>query len=147
MVLTKHPLTSVLEINTCNNKALRANVQRWFVHRNKYHQCCHYCWSNVSLCLTIGDYINFGDRIPAFNQARGCHPVERTVRCRYNAVNFISNPQNRHPIARPWGRVIGGGGGGGAGWGGVCCEFEVRFTFYRCHHCVGGNTMINWTAL
>ena len=30
-----------------------------------------------------------------------------TVRCRYNAVNFLSNPYNRHPIAHPWGRGIG----------------------------------------
>ena len=30
-----------------------------------------------------------------------------TVRYRYNAVNFLSNPNKRHPIARPWGRVMG----------------------------------------
>ena len=27
-----------------------------------------------------------------------------TVQCRYNAVNFLINAHNRHPIARPWGR-------------------------------------------
>ena len=27
-----------------------------------------------------------------------------TVQCRYNAINFLPNPHNRHPIARPWGR-------------------------------------------
>ena len=26
-----------------------------------------------------------------------------TVRCRYNAVNFLQNPHTRHPIAHPWG--------------------------------------------
>ena len=36
-----------------------------------------------------------------------------TVRCRYNAVNFLQNPHNRHPIACQWGRGMGGGGGGG----------------------------------
>ena len=30
-----------------------------------------------------------------------------TVQCRYNAVNFLENPHNRHPIARPWGRGMG----------------------------------------
>ena len=30
-----------------------------------------------------------------------------TVRCRYNAVNFLQNPHNRHPIARPWGWGMG----------------------------------------
>ena len=30
-----------------------------------------------------------------------------TVRCRYNTVNFLPNPQNRHPISRPWGRGMG----------------------------------------
>ena len=30
-----------------------------------------------------------------------------TVQCRYNAVNFLQNPHNRHPIARPWGRDMG----------------------------------------
>ena len=29
-----------------------------------------------------------------------------TVRCRYNAVYFLQNPHNRHPIARPWGRAM-----------------------------------------
>ena len=30
------------------------------------------------------------------------------LRCRYNAVNFLQNYHNRHPIARPWGRGMGG---------------------------------------
>ena len=30
-----------------------------------------------------------------------------TVLCRYNAVNFVANHHNRHPIARPWGRGMG----------------------------------------
>ena len=30
-----------------------------------------------------------------------------TVQCRYNAVNFLENPHNRHPISRPWGRGMG----------------------------------------
>ena len=33
--------------------------------------------------------------------------VASTVRCRYNAVNFLQNTHNRHPIARPWGRDMG----------------------------------------
>ena len=35
------------------------------------------------------------------------HVVNCTVRCRYNAVNFLQNPLNRHPIARSWGRDMG----------------------------------------
>ena len=30
-----------------------------------------------------------------------------TVRCRYNAVNFLQNSHNRHYIARPWGWGMG----------------------------------------
>ena len=30
-----------------------------------------------------------------------------TVRCRYNAVNFITNIHKRHPMARPLGRGMG----------------------------------------
>ena len=29
------------------------------------------------------------------------------MRCRYNAVNFLQNSHNGHPIARPWGRAMG----------------------------------------
>ena len=29
-----------------------------------------------------------------------------TVRCRYNAINFLPNPHNRYPIARPWGCLL-----------------------------------------
>ena len=33
--------------------------------------------------------------------------VSSTVRCRYNAVNFITNIHKRHPMARPLGRGMG----------------------------------------
>ena len=33
--------------------------------------------------------------------------VFNKVRCSYNAVNFLLNPQSRYPIARPWGRGMG----------------------------------------
>ena len=29
------------------------------------------------------------------------------MRCRYNAVNFLHNSYNRHPVSLPWGRYIG----------------------------------------
>ena len=32
--------------------------------------------------------------------------VTITVRCHYNAVNFLENPHNRHPVARPWVRIM-----------------------------------------
>ena len=35
------------------------------------------------------------------------HAEKNTVRCRYNAVNFLQNPHNIHPIAHPWGRGMG----------------------------------------
>ena len=62
--------------------------------------------------------------------------LDYTVRCRYNAVNFLQNPCNRHPIARPWGEV----------WG-VCCDFRIWFTFCHCYRSVVCNIVINWTAL
>ena len=33
--------------------------------------------------------------------------ISHTVRCRYNAVNFLTNIHKRHPIARPLGRGMG----------------------------------------
>ena len=36
-----------------------------------------------------------------------CEIRLNTVRCHYNAVNFLRNPHNTHPIARPWGRDMG----------------------------------------
>ena len=33
--------------------------------------------------------------------------IQNSVRCCYNAVNFLQTPHNRHPIARPWGRAMG----------------------------------------
>ena len=39
--------------------------------------------------------------------------------CRYNAVDFLHNSHNRHPISLPWGRCMG-----------VFCEFEVWFMFW-----------------
>ena len=33
--------------------------------------------------------------------------VTSTVRCRYNAVNFVTNIHRGHPIARPLGRGMG----------------------------------------
>ena len=33
--------------------------------------------------------------------------IQYTVRCRYNAVNFITNIHKRHPMARPLGRGMG----------------------------------------
>ena len=36
-----------------------------------------------------------------------CISKHNTVRCSYNAVNFHSNPHERHPIAHPWRRDMG----------------------------------------
>ena len=35
------------------------------------------------------------------------HQTSNTVRCRYNAVNFLKNINKRHPIARPLGWAMG----------------------------------------
>ena len=40
------------------------------------------------------------------NQIRGKWGLS-TVRCRYNAVNFITNSHKRHPMARPLGQGMG----------------------------------------
>ena len=37
----------------------------------------------------------------------GKHVSRHTVRCCYNAVNFLQNHHKRHPIARPLGRDMG----------------------------------------
>ena len=36
-----------------------------------------------------------------------CLNIGKTMQCRYNAANFLQNPHNGHPIARPWGRDVG----------------------------------------
>ena len=32
---------------------------------------------------------------------------KNTERCRYNAVNFLENPHNRHPVGRPGCNIYG----------------------------------------
>ena len=54
-----------------------------------------------------------------------------------NAVNFLPNPHNRHPIAFPM-RV---------GYGVSFCEFNVWFMFRCCHCSALCNIMIYSTAL
>ena len=59
------------------------------------------CWFCVS---PRKNYCQFVDNISKFilRDRNYC-----TVRCRYNAVNFLQNSHNRHPIPRPWGRGMG----------------------------------------
>ena len=59
--------------------------------------------------------------------------VTYTVRCLYNAVSFLQNSHKRHVLT-------------GELWG-VCCEFEVWFTFCCCHRSAECHIVINWTAL
>ena len=55
-----------------------------------------------------------------------------TKRCRYNAVNFLPNPHNKHSIARPC----------------MGCLLWVEIMFFRCRPCyVACNIMTYWTAL
>ena len=68
-----------------------------FVNYN-YFRCVHFAYSltattNVNIRLTV-DIANF-------------HFSTDAERCRYSATSFRPNPHKRHPIARPWGRVIG----------------------------------------
>ena len=55
-----------------------------------------------------------------------------TVWCRYNKVNFLPNPRNRHPIACPWGQGMG-----------VCCDSSIWFTFCHCYRSIVCNIVIN----
>ena len=56
----------------------------------------------VSWQLYTEMYENF---IPENTMEKGLYIT--TVRCRYNAVNFITNIHKRHPMARPLGRGMG----------------------------------------
>ena len=56
-----------------------------------------------------------------------------TVRYRYNAVNFMKNSHNRHPIARLWGR-------------GLLWVWSL-ITFCCSHRSAVYNVVINWSAL
>ena len=57
-------------------------------------------------------------------------------RCLYNAVNFLQNAHNKHSkLAREceiWG---------------VCCDYNIWFTFCHCYRSVVCNTVINQAAL
>ena len=48
-------------------------------------------------------------KTPHNSPSQASHGVSivNTVWCCYNAVNFLKNSHNRHPIARPWGRGMG----------------------------------------
>ena len=64
------------------------------------------------------------------------HP---TVWCRYNAVNFPRNPDQRHALT-------------GKLWSiynkfDVSCMFEVWFTFCCCHHSAICIVLMDWTAV
>ena len=50
----------------------------------------------VSISLSYARRVLFGFALLCLN----------TARRRYNSVNFLQNRHNRHPIARPWGRVM-----------------------------------------
>ena len=51
------------------------------------------------LSLTTGKLARFADGT--------CVAKVSTVWCRYNSVNFLTNPHNTLPIACPWGRGMG----------------------------------------
>ena len=56
-----------------------------------------------------------------------------TVRYRYNTVNFLQNPHNKHPQLT--GRDIS-----------VCCDSKIFFTFCHCFCSTVCNIAMNWTA-
>ena len=51
-----------------------------------------------------GGHINF--EVSKNNDWRTRFILKYTVRCHYNAVNFLQNPHNRHPIAHPCWLII-----------------------------------------
>ena len=60
----------------------------------------------------------------------------RTARCRYKAVNFLLNPHNRHPIARPRGRDMG------------CLLWVPNWVMiYLSNSSIANNIMLYWNAL
>ena len=97
-----------------------------------YDVCCEEI--NLVLTLRPSDAIWWHESGSTFAQAITCsltapshyqNQYWHTVRCRYNAVNFLQNPHNRHPIARPWG------------------SWEVLFTFSYCHR-IAVSYVISW---
>ena len=63
-------------------------------------------------------------------------PCQYTVRCRYNAVNFLTNIHKRHPITRPLGRDMGC-----LLWSRIWLIFCPSSCNYSC------NSLHFWTAL
>ena len=55
-----------------------------------------------------------------------------TVRCHFNAINFLQNPRNSSPERARYG---------------VCCEIKIWFTLCYCRRIVVWNIIINWAAL
>ena len=72
------------------------------------------------VCMTFWPSAGYGRSQPVPNPNSF---QQSTMRCRYNAVNFLHNSHSRHPISLPWGRCMG-----------VFCELEVWFMFYCCDY-------------
>ena len=76
--------------------------------------CNHHV--NDLCCLVSSHFISGMFRLPSVPPKEckvvimatvDCLVIGSTVQYRYNAVNFLPNPHNRHPIAHPWGWAMG----------------------------------------
>ena len=94
------------------------DIKNWWKKKPDRHQkqCWRQCWVTVWNLLGVVS--------------------QTTVRCRFNAVNFLQNSHNTHPIARQLGRSMG-----------CFCEFKVWFMFCTNHCSSVCNMMLYCTAL
>ena len=83
-------------------------------HRGRIQ--CHYAtvWFIRTPCIKFRYMISLYEftvfliaTIIHYFRNRYLNRITNTVRCRYNAVNFLQNYHNRHRTARPWGRGMG----------------------------------------
>ena len=86
------PVTKASDADLCLMFSLIcAWINCWIKKRVAGDQRRHRAHCDATVMFRADDYIHNG----------------RSVQCRFDAVTYLPNPYNRHPIARPWGRDVG----------------------------------------
>ena len=87
---------------------VRVHYIPWNMHTHSCCtlSCCGYIMFHGGFMSRIHPYASISDPMPVKQSGR-MRTIEYTVRCRFNAVNYLTNIHKRHPIARPTGRGMG----------------------------------------
>ena len=89
---------AIKHLNSRSHKAVRLRfktVLSLWIWQASQHQWCRVASQNSEWCY------NFNTSWHSFEI------LQDTVRCHFNAVDFLQNHHNRHPIAQMWGLGVG----------------------------------------